>query len=895
MRTKQFIALAGLAALASGGGTLRAEPGLRAPAAAVENAAAASDAASLVGQLSHEDFGTREAATRKLWDMGTAALPALNNIADGKDPEAADRARELLLYIGAGVLPDSPDEIKTMVIQFSRSGEDKKLAILRKLTGMGQWRQVLHLARMEKDPSTRRKMAAIVRQNAGSAARKAIVAGDHRLAAEVLELIGDSDQALVMRAWYHRQRGQLAAELQAAAQMPGRNGIRWRLALHRADGNTRGALKEAKALGDARLVAALQLHQGDAVPWLLADVSAKGRLDPILEISRRIQIARLRGEEKKAGILARELAQMAGDAMFTLRVIPALAGNGYRSLALDVMARGEPLTVFSYFDNIEAPKKALGFLGIPPDASAPYTEWVRKTTAEALEDEEHSTYNKLIMLASFLARHGEQRHALAVVKPLMDALEKNGSDAWFELIYRMVLYDLGKEALHLVELRGNKDAEADKAVKNIFRKHISGDSVVHLWEALKKRNGGKLGESLRQIGILSGITGDENNEIPALEKQLSAEAKEDKDVDQAARFAALFAFADIRGDMETCLAMSKSKAPRDDTWLKAKRYYEKELFHWPQTEAYYRAKAKEDPGDYRSAAYLYIALRKQGKDGKTKGMFERLLLLSMGDAGVLGALAGEFYTVGYYKEATDLWKQALLMAEPGDRHFDSAIEALSEFPQHLYDSGQWKLAAAVTEAHIQLLYRGGGNVSINDMLRARFRAGLARGMDQLRDGKRSQAIATLDAARRLVPGDGTLADHFFPLLRKAAVGPTYDQWFAESYRHIAKASALYPGSHNTHNTAAWLCSRAVRKLDAAEAHAAEALKARPHQGAYLDTMAEVWFARGDRAKALDWSRKAVTSSTRHPQGVFRQRRYVIQNIQQLQLQLNRFEHAPPPN
>jgi predicted Zn-dependent protease len=35
---------------------------------------------------------------------------------------------------------------------------------------------------------------------------------------------------------------------------------------------------------------------------------------------------------------------------------------------------------------------------------------------------------------------------------------------------------------------------------------------------------------------------------------------------------------------------------------------------------------------------------------------------------------------------------------------------------------------------------------------------------------------------------------------------------------------------------------------------------KPEQPAYLDTMAEIQFARGNRAKALEWSAKAINFS-----------------------------------
>ncbi len=67
----------------------------------------------------------------------------------------------------------------------------------------------------------------------------------------------------------------------------------------------------------------------------------------------------------------------------------------------------------------------------------------------------------------------------------------------------------------------------------------------------------------------------------------------------------------------------------------------------------------------------------------------------------------------------------------------------------------------------------------------------------------------------------------------------------------------YPDADNTRNTAAWFASRAVLKLDEAEKFLTITLAAHPYQSSYIDTMAEIQFAKGDRKKALEWSKRAV--------------------------------------
>jgi tetratricopeptide (TPR) repeat protein len=76
---------------------------------------------------------------------------------------------------------------------------------------------------------------------------------------------------------------------------------------------------------------------------------------------------------------------------------------------------------------------------------------------------------------------------------------------------------------------------------------------------------------------------------------------------------------------------------------------------------------------------------------------------------------------------------------------------------------------------------------------------------------------------------------------------------------MMKLRDKYPMDDNIRNSAAWLAARSIRRLDDAEKQSLEALRLRPNQAAYLDTMAEIWFARGNREKALEWSAKSIQS------------------------------------
>ncbi len=104
-----------------------------------------------------------------------------------------------------------------------------------------------------------------------------------------------------------------------------------------------------------------------------------------------------------------------------------------------------------------------------------------------------------------------------------------------------------------------------------------------------------------------------------------------------------------------------------------------------------------------------------------------------------------------------------------------------------------------------------------------------------------------------------MADYFFPALRTVGLTEQHDRWFEESWKSYEEVLERFPGSQNTRNTVAWTAARANRRLDEAEKLVTTALEALPNQAAYLDTLAEIWFCRGDREKALKWSAEALLS------------------------------------
>lgn len=874
--------------LATGGDMDAAREG----GAAVVRPGVRAEVAGLVAGLSDDAYLVREQATTALWKLGAAALPALRQAAAAGDPEVADRANELILYISAGVLVDSPEQVKLLVLKFARSEMEQKLVILRKLMMLGQWQQVLHLAKLEKSPDVRVQMSEIVKTTAARAVRDAIVKGDYGSAAEILEMGAGDTRLMLMRAWFHAHRGQLRQQLEKAAGLQGESGALWRMSLHRAAGNGDAAIREAEKAGRHEIADALRVLAGDAEPWLRRGAQ-RSDLDAIYSMGCRIQLDRLQGQDKQAATMARELVSLAVNDDDAARAAVCLAANGFRKEAVGILVRSDVESAFEYYDITESPQRCLELLGIPKDAKPPYTAWVEKFTANAIEEEDEGLYNQLIALAGFLASHGQGEHARAVLAPMMSALEADGSDEWFDLLPTMLGYGLGAEAIHFVEQRGNEDGEADLAVKKMFDA-VSSKSLGYLWKTLKERDNQDLAKALHGLALLSGIIADPANEADQLHKALGDEVAGAAAADKERCMMSLFTFAIKRNDIAMASRMADTLAVDNDRWTRSKHYLDAALLRWGEVEPYYAALAKKNPADYLNLTRWYITLRKLGREQQAEKMYDRLLLLSMGGAEELSRIGWELHEAGYEDEAVDLWLRAAMVAEPGDENYDRAIVYLAHYGQAIYRKQEWERAAAIAEVNTQLMMRGRSSNPVHSVLRTRFYADFCQGMALLQRGQKARAISKLDACRQLIPGDGTLADEFFPALRAAGIGNYYEQWFEDSYRHIDAACQLYPQAHNSRNTAAWLAARSVRRLDDAMKHSEAALKLRPTQGAYLDTMAEVWFARGDRAKAVAWSEKAIAASIASANGSPRSEAMVLNNFKQLQKQYERFKNAPLP-
>ncbi|HEX5789605.1 MAG TPA: hypothetical protein VFY13_00565, partial [Luteolibacter sp.] len=260
-------------------------------------------------------------------------------------------------------------------------------------------------------------------------------------------------------------------------------------------------------------------------------------------------------------------------------------------------------------------------------------------------------------------------------------------------------------------------------------------------------------------------------------------------------------------------------------------------------------------------AYIAAALRRDGKESKAQEHDRLAEKLSLGDATASQQIA-DAYAFGDDFARAKTWRlRALSQLSPKSSRFGAlAAEVCDELllsPEH------WQLAAALAEvsaaeAVSDEYYRfelGSGKMQL------RLKADACRALASIKaGGDRQAAIAALERCHKRFITDGELADFFFPALLKAGLRKEHDAWFDETWNCFQDQLTRYPQSWNTHNTAAWLAARAVRRLDEAQKSMQLVLEQFPLHPAYLDTMGEIEFARGNRRKAMEWSLKSIAQA-----------------------------------
>jgi tetratricopeptide (TPR) repeat protein len=828
----------------------------------------------IIPKLSDESFAIREAATRELWALGEAVVPELRDLAAGRDPEAAIRARELLRKIELGVLPDSSPKIVDLVMRYDRGSLDERQRVVLDLRNERAFRQILKLYALEKDQDSITMLESSVRGVAIDAARDCLASNppDVKGAFTYLKMARPEASEYMAMASLHRSVGTLDEELKNAAETQGQAGHLWRYALLATAGKLPEAAAEAEEAGLTLAAARLHLISGDPVPWLKqAPASPQAVNSSSLPDYRDFAVSNWEGKRPNPE-LVRKFRSMAraGDEDDQAKGLMMMFLTGDYVEAEKLLQRRDPMLAFYYLDSAERVDEALEQLEIDPK-NPDYTGWARKRFDVLIEEpdsEDHET-QELCVLGYFLERRGLHKELEEAFVPPLVELSANSQENFLMAVTRFLSEDSGFTVVEPVltacaKFAGEDEVRWMQVIENLFG---SGRSAGEVWHWL-----GDLDPAMtspERLDLMARIFGC----LPEVEDKLlrfrekawlsigKAEANEKR------RLLTLLAGISIprkppherrMGDVETfvrCVDELEKLEGGAGDWKVKQADYLGWVGRWQESAKFCQEFSARMPGEPAYWGYAAASLRAAGDESAALEHEKKAELLAMGETRALKQVGEAFALCGDFERARQWWQRAAEQCTNDQSSFFEIMEYLADDALARED---WKTAAALEEARTLQMALPGRSLNILSSVYARHRleSDMLRAFARMGTDK-DPSVAKLQECLEAPFADVLLADYFFAPMRRSGLLAMHDEAFEKSWKKLTEIMARFPDGENTRNSAAWLASRANRRLDEAEEVSKHALEISPKQAAYLDTMAEIQFARGDRGKAVEFSARGL--------------------------------------
>ena len=812
--------------------------------------------------LASDTFQVREKASQELWKLGELALPALREALLSKDPEVAMRVRDAIRKVELRINQDTSPRILSLIETYKKAPSGQKLGLLNELREEKAYFQLLKLFSME-NPKEQGELASVVQDVAINVAREAVAADDVKQAIELLRMAPVKHTELMALACLYRGMGQLDQEFANLNPPQNVSPEIWKGYLLRAKGDLDGAIENAKQTKQLQLLAGLKVLKGDPIPWLeLNNAPGYRPQSPQRAAQAYIDIAlkRWRGEEvnkKDYDSFIKSLT--AKNRLERNLAMSSLASLGKFGIVEKAQNIDNPTLAYLYYLSREEIDKALEVFGLNP-TKPDYKKWVKAQFDDIKSGESSETVVlNMALVAAFMEKRGLVKELNEAFNDPLTELQKDNQEVYWEVISKLFMGEIG--APHFAMEHAAKWAGEDvDRWGEVTSSALGEEDIVMEWLVWIREIDPKMKER-EVLEVMLAIFKMSSNPGELRETWMNRAWKivqNEKNKDLKAQYVLRIMTLCIQ--QQDVLNTLKAWDMLDED--------QKESAKWGSIDMYLTAAGRwkdaanillkftegKKHGLPDIHAHLAATLRRAGMEEKAKEHEEMVDKLCLGSSAT-SLRIGAYYVNGGDLERADMWYQrAAIEADPSDREFLTALEKCSE---KFVRNRNWKLAAASQEVivHIQACEQYRDN-SLAEFAKSRMKADLARAMSILPENK-DRALQTLKAIHEDFMPDGILADDFFPALREAGLNKELEAWFAESWKLMAEVIEKYPKSHNSRNTAAWFASRAGIKLEEAEKYLTEALNMAPEQAAYLDTMAELKFAQGDRKAALEWSQRSV--------------------------------------
>lgn len=828
-------------------------------------------------RLGAESFAQREAAAQELWAQGEDAQENLEAQTRESDPEIAWRARRILRWIDLRVTPETPKEVIALIedyIQADSAMEREK--IYGALLAAKAYQQLFRLPDHLADEAVSRQLAERVSELAGQVAAELIAEGKDQ---EALEILADSSREesgklrWVSLASAMGLRGFLWDELDARDQMLF---ARWA-----------GDLKTVKKLApaDHEVRTTLQILDGNPVPFLVNQQLVHGA------VGTRAKLALARWEGRDDEEVTRKLvAQLVTEAELaggdkSHEAFQTLAQNGYAEEALSYFKEFYPAESFDYFQRSERVELAFQSFGLKAGERVS-NQWLQRATLLVQDewDPDNEGCKELYYMGLFLHERGLDEEAERVLRVLLTRLEEeqNENETLGFLTFMAgsgSVLNAGIPELSL-QMAAEQKGELFEPREFLMTVFMDDDGAARLYNFAKELD--PEASDWDHVRAVFAFFGREVEfPAPKLAKLLAEfEAAAQKD-GRGEAWGILQESAAYRGDTELLERSMRALLDLDGDDLSSISGLAG--FHYANGDFGKGADlwvglSEESPHEVSHLGFAIVCLTLAGREEEAAALHTRMEKLALGDGHWLVVLSELWRRVGDFEKARSYDERALLLLPSGGTAWFGQLSRLAVSAR---GAGSWKQAAAchrIYEAmrHFQFFpsaaYYLEGSAEMDYCLAM---AALERGDEEVMRRHLDRSVAAGGHA-------GFFANEALPALRAAGRQDEASRIWEILGADYKRSLQLYPGGHNSLNTAAWVASRAGEDLPQAAEWSDAALKLRPLSSAYLDTKAETLFALGKRKQAVKWSRKAC----QHSRGV--------EELGELRIQFRHFQNDPLP-
>lgn len=877
------LAVVGLVLPAAARGSGQAPPAPPAPAAPAAQPAARKatpeEVARWVKELADDDFMVREKAMQQLWQAGPAAEAALKQAVKDGDAEVVRRATTVLERFKYGLYPDTPAKIAELIERYRAADPSARQEVIKDLLSQGKagYTTLVRLINLEENAQTRQQLQQMILAEVPRLAGALIAEGEAGLIEELLEggLASNLPAAFENYVAYWLAKGKVDDKInawvgrEALGAVPEAQAARVLAALYRAKGDLAKAKARAEQAGEARLVFGLMIEGREWAELAKRGLAADG-LTGAEALGFQATFDRLSGNAAGFKQRVEELTKYPqNEAVGSPAWWPcakALLLNGRPDEAEELLKRGK--AVVQGFELLCARGKYADAFKLLEDSGG--TGLARLPVALARARVLHRLgeadgAKKALAEAVAAVPEGNQPFAVAVL---------------IETEVRLGLKDQAFERLAAYVSQSPGDSNLLVAFAAAFPKQ--GPAAWAVWKHLRGRKPDEdTAAAMKRLrGIMAGQVGAE--ELAALAREALAAPANGPGAGPGKPGANVLnppavgpglvqvraPGIDERLAVLVTLAAACRKAGQNDLAKslleKAAQGSESALPHlelgdlaaaagqWPEAVKHYEAAWSKQPSN-PLALYLRGYSLVQAGNAEGKKYTEAAHVLPLADHSTRLAFAEALKSRGETEAAR---REYEVIARTADRESYAHGNALIQLARLASARGEHDRAADLEEQMLLRVLRpttssveAEAYLSVPQLVRAeRARALLAA-------GKEPEAVREAEVAVQLRP---QAADLVYPLVlelekrgRKAEADGLYRQARA-AYDAMLKE---YPRSAFGLNNLAWLSACCRRNLPEAQQQAEKAVALAPGVAAYLDTLAEVKFQRGDKEGALELTRK----------------------------------------